>query len=102
MKTPRRGRPPKPPADVRTVRVTVLLTEREHATLLRACGGRGVATLMREAGLRETELAATDEELARWRAAAAAAGVSLHELVRDTMRLMHPKPRAVPIRKMGS
>lgn len=53
MTAPRRGRPPKPPADVRTVRVTVLLTEREDATLMRACGGRGVATMLREAGLRE-------------------------------------------------
>jgi hypothetical protein len=40
---------------VRTVRVTVLLDERESATLTRACGGRGVATLLREAGLREAE-----------------------------------------------
>ena len=31
---------------------------------------------------------ATDEELARWCWAAAAAGVRLHELVRDTMNLM--------------
>jgi hypothetical protein len=38
---------------VRTVRVTVLLTEREHTTLLRACGGRGVATLLVRGGLRE-------------------------------------------------
>lgn len=49
--TPRRGRPPKPPDEVRTVRVTVLLTEREHATLLRACGGRGVASLLVRGGL---------------------------------------------------
>ena len=49
----RRGRPPKPPDEVRTVRVTVLLTEREHATLLRACGGRGVATMLVRGGLRE-------------------------------------------------
>ena len=35
------------------MRVTVLLDDREHATLMRACGGRGVATLLREAGLRE-------------------------------------------------
>jgi hypothetical protein len=55
MTTPRRGRPPKPPDEVRTVRVTVLLTEREHTTLLRACGGRGVATLLASAGLREAE-----------------------------------------------
>lgn len=53
MKAPRRGRPPKPADEVRRIRVTVLLTEREHATLLRACGGRGEATLLREAGLRE-------------------------------------------------
>lgn len=53
MTAPRRGRPPKPPDEVRTVRVTVLLNDREHATLLRACGGRGVASLLREAGLRE-------------------------------------------------
>lgn len=52
--TPRRGRPPKPPDEVRTVRVTVLLTEREHATLLRACGGRGVASLLVRGGLRES------------------------------------------------
>lgn len=55
MTAPRRGRPPKPADEVRTVRVTVLLTEREHATLLRACGGRGVATLLVRGGLREAE-----------------------------------------------
>lgn len=60
----RRGRPPKPPDEVRTVRVTVLLTEREHATLLRACGRRGVATMLREAGLREaSEKAGVDAGL---------------------------------------
>jgi hypothetical protein len=53
--TPRRGRPPKPVDEVRTVRVTVLLDDHEHATLLRACGGRGMATMLREAGLREAE-----------------------------------------------
>lgn len=53
MSAPRRGRPPKPPDEVRTVRVTVLLNDREDATLSRACGGRGVATMLREAGLRE-------------------------------------------------
>lgn len=62
--TPRRGRPPKPVDEVRTVRVTVLLTEREHATLLRACGGRGEATLLREAGLREAAAKAPDATLA--------------------------------------
>lgn len=62
MTAPRRGRPPKPPADVRTVRVTVLLDEREHTTLLRACGGRGVATLLREAGLREAEARITADD----------------------------------------
>lgn len=51
--TPRRGRPPKPADEVRTVRVTVLLNDHEDATLSRACGGCGVATLLREAGLRE-------------------------------------------------
>lgn len=61
---PRRGRPPKPPDEVRTVRVTVLLTEREHATLLRACGGRGVATLLASAGLREAEAMASPASLA--------------------------------------
>ena len=55
MSAPRRGRPPKPPDEVRTVRVTVLLTEREHATLLRACGGRGVASLLVRGGLRARE-----------------------------------------------
>jgi hypothetical protein len=49
---------------VRTVRVTVLLTEREHATLLRACGGRGVATLLASAGLREAEAMASPAGLA--------------------------------------
>ena len=55
MTAPRRGRPPKPPDEVRTVRVTVLLDDREHATLLRSCGGRGLATMLREAGLREAD-----------------------------------------------
>lgn len=55
MTVPRRGRPPKPADEVRTVRVTVLLTECEHTTLLRACGGRGVATLLVRGGLREAE-----------------------------------------------
>lgn len=73
--TPRRGRPPKPPDEVRTVRVTVLLTEREHATLLRACGGRGEATLLREAGLREAaEKAPSETAVLAWRPSAALAG----------------------------
>ena len=43
------------------MRVTVLLDERESATLARACGGRGVATLLREAGLREAAAMAPTE-----------------------------------------
>lgn len=46
------------------MRVTVLLTEREHATLLRACGGRGVATLLASAGLREAEAMTSPAALA--------------------------------------
>lgn len=35
------------------MRVTVLVTEREYATLKRACGGHGVASLLVRGGLRE-------------------------------------------------
>lgn len=62
--TPRRGRPPKPPDEVRTVRVTVLVTEREYATLKRACGGHGVASLLVRGGLREAAAMAPGATLA--------------------------------------
>ena len=47
------GRPPKPEAELYSVRIMVSMTEADRTLLTRYVGGRGLSTLLREAAKRE-------------------------------------------------
>lgn len=49
------GRPPYPPAKLRTVKVLVSLTAAEAAAIKRAAGGEPVAVYLRRVGLRAAQ-----------------------------------------------